>query len=152
MHCRCHGWVPSPQDRTHKTRGTLPHHNYFWGRSELQQILPLQDLVNKRINDFNRIWRKQARPPKKMLGIMGVTDEKIRKLNAPDGWISDDNPNSKIEDMVPQLPQGAFEEFQAILGWYADMAGIQPIMQGKGEPGVRAGTHSKTLLRQASAR
>ena len=131
---------------------TLPHHNYYWGRSELQQILPLQDLVNKRINDFNRIWRKQARPPKKMLGIMGVTDEKIRKLNAPDGWISDDNPNSKIEDMVPELPQGAFEEFQAILQWFGDMAGIQQIMQGKGEPGVRAGTHSKTLLRQASSR
>lgn len=130
----------------------LPIDGYFWGRSELQQIAPLQDLINKRLNDFERIWRKQARPPKKVLGVMGITEEKIRKLNAPDGWISDDNPNSKIEDMVPQLPQGAFDEFQAILGFFSDMAGMQDVMRGKGEPGVRAQSHAKTLLRSASSR
>jgi hypothetical protein len=54
--------------------------------------------------------------------------------------------------MVPQLPQGAFDEFQSILGFFSDMAGMQPIMQGKGEPGVRAQSHAKTLLRSASSR
>jgi hypothetical protein len=130
----------------------LPIDGYFWGQSELAQILGLQDMINKRLNDFNQIWRKQADPPMSAIGTTGMTDEKMARLRRARGWISDENPNAKITPMPPTLPEGAFQEFKDILTFFQDIAGSSPIMSGKGEPGVRAGTHARTLLRSASGR
>lgn len=125
---------------------------YFWGRSAIAGVMPLQTLLNRRLRDFNRIWKLQARSPKAYIGFSGMTPEKHRKLNAPGGYISEDTPNGKIEDLAPKLPEGAFDETLELLQFFDDMAGSRPITKGRGEGSVRSGSHAQTLMRSASGR
>ncbi len=126
--------------------------NYFWGNSEISTLAPLQDMLNEAIADVRRITRLQARPPKAFIGFQGLTEAKYKALNVPDGYISEDQPNAKVERLAPEVPPEMFAQIEKILNWFDEAAGFQPIMMGQGEPGVRAGSHAQTLLRTGSPR
>jgi hypothetical protein len=126
--------------------------NYFWGASEIVPLAPLQDMLNRAIEDVTRITRLQADPPKAFIGFTGLTDAKHKALRVPGGFISEDQPNAKVERLAPEVPQELFQQIEKILNWFDEAAGFQPIMMGQGEPGVRAGSHAATLLRTGSPR
>jgi hypothetical protein len=126
--------------------------NYFWGQSEIATLAPLQDMLNEAIADVRRITRLQARPPKAFIGFQGLTEQKYKALNVPDGYIAEDQPNAKVERLAPEVPPELFQQIEKILNWFDEAAGFQPIMMGQGEPGVRAGSHAQTLLRTGSPR
>lgn len=126
--------------------------NYFWGQSEIGPLAPLQDMLNEAVSDVRRITRLQARPPKAFIGFQGLTEAKYKALNVPDGYISEDQPNAKVERLAPEVPPEMFQQIEKILNWFDEAAGFQPIMMGQGEPGVRAGSHAATLLRTGSPR
>jgi hypothetical protein len=126
--------------------------NYFWGQSEIGPLAPLQDMLNEAVADVRRITRLQARPPKAFIGFQGLTEAKYKALNVPDGYISEDQPNAKVERLAPEVPPEMFQQIEKILNWFDEAAGFQPIMMGQGEPGVRAGSHAATLLRTGSPR
>ena len=126
--------------------------NYFWGASEISALAPLQDMLNRAINDVTRVTKMQAAPPKAFIGFSGITEQKWRALDVPNGWIAEENPNAKVERLAPDVPPELFQQIEKILNWFDEMAGFQPIMMGQGEPGVRAGSHAQTLLRTGSPR
>ena len=59
---------------------------------------------------------------------------------------------SKIERYAPDLPQDLFAEIREIDAAFAERSGLQNILMGKGETGVRSGRQTSELARLSSAR
>lgn len=127
-----------------------PMNGNIWGRSELANLWLIQDMLNKRIQGLEDVWRLQEDPPRAMLGGTAMTDERKQMLRQPGGWITEEQPGAKVEDMAPKLPEGAFEEINQLLSWFDDEGGMTPTLTGHGESGVRAQGHAETLVRTSS--
>lgn len=129
-----------------------PLHGYFWGRSELSDLWRLQDVITQRLDDITHITRLRAHPPRALIGFSGISDESKTAMGALDGLLIETSPNAKIENLAPEMPQDAYEQLQKTVEFFDDVAGFSALMQGQGEPGVRAGMHAQSLQRSASAR
>jgi hypothetical protein len=127
-----------------------PVSGYFWGRSEVARVIPLQDMLSQRMRDVQRLLKLQVRAPKALIGFTGVNAQKFRAATAPGGMLQSDNPNASIKDMAPTLPQEVFREIAVIESMFDEVGGFKPILQGEGEPGVRSNSHAKQLMRTAS--
>lgn len=127
-----------------------PCPGYFWGDSEVMRVKPLQDMLTERMDDIRRIMKLKVKPPKAFIGFSGITQQKMRAALAPGGMLQEQSPNAKIEDLTPNLPQEVFVEVEKIAQMFDEVGGFKPILQGEGEPGVRAGSHARTLMRTAS--
>ena len=125
---------------------------YFWGTSEIDQIKTLQELLNDQLNEFNRLTRLKADPPRAFIGFSGMTQEKYRALRRPRGFISEESPTAKIETLAPDIPKELFEAINATIQYFDDVAGFTPIMMGQGETGVRSQAQAQTLARNSSPR
>jgi hypothetical protein len=125
--------------------------NYFWGASELMQVRPLQDMMNRRISEVDRISRLRARPPFSITGS-SIADEKAVALQTPGGMFVDSAPQTKIDKYAPDNPTDMIAQINDIIGWFDDMAGFSASLQGKGESGVRSGVHAETMVRTGSPR
>lgn len=129
-----------------------PIDDYFWGRSELAMLQPLQDTLTQRVNDASRLLSLRSNPPTFYSGISGLTAEKHRAFRAPGGYLSDQNPNAKPNPLAPEMPPDLLQQIDAVLKYMDDVGGFSDIMQGSGESGVRAGVHAQTLVRTGGSR
>lgn len=127
-------------------------HNYFWGRSELAPVRALQDLLNKRVEDYDRLSDIRADPPKSYTGFNGITDEMNALMSAPGGFVTESNPGAKVDTIAPELPPDVFKAVDDICKWFDDVGGFENVMKGQGESGVRAGVHAESLMRSAGTR
>ena len=127
-----------------------PVSGYFWGRSEVSRVMLLQDMLTDAMEDIRKLMKLRVKPPKAFIGFSGITNQKRRAMTAPGGYIVENNPGAKIEDLAPTIPPELFGEVQEISGMFDEVGGFKPIMQGQGESGVRANAHAKTLMRTAS--
>lgn len=124
---------------------------YFWGRSEMADLLKLQSLLRDRMEDIKKIMSLQYDRIYAFIGFEGMNDERYDQMKQA-GWIAQDTQGAKVEDLTPELPQGAFTEIETIIRFMDELSGFVPILMGQGDPGVRAGTHASTLNRNASPR
>jgi len=129
-----------------------PLYDYFYGWSELTNLLKLQDWITLRLMEIKNILSKQADPPKALSGFQGLQDEKIAALSSPGSWLSDATPNAKIELLAPDVSEDLFKEVMIIQGMFNDISGLSEVLQGKGEKGVRAAGHADVLAKLGSAR
>lgn len=127
-----------------------PVQGYFWGRSEVGRVMLLQDLLTEAMVDIRRLMKLRVKPPKAFIGFQGLTNAKMRAAMAPNGYIQESTPGAKIEDLMPKIPEELFAEVHKLSDMFDEIGGFKPIMQGQGEPGVRANAHAKTLMRTAS--
>lgn len=125
---------------------------YFWGRSEICNIALLQEMMNNRVDGINKLLRRQENPPRIFLGGQGPTQQQYAKLNKPGGYLTDNSPGAKMQDLAPNLPEGLWESLHEMEAMYDKMAGFTPTLQGRGESGVRAAGHSESLTKNASPR
>ena len=125
---------------------------YFWGRSEIADIFMLQDQIKKRCYGIERMMRLQENPPTMFSGTSGINDEVWAAQNIPGGFIAEENPNAKAQPIAPPMPDNIWVDLHELGNQFDDVTGTPPIMQGQGEPGVRAGVHADTLLRTGSPR
>ena len=128
-----------------------PLNGYFWGRSELVNVGLAQKTLNARVDGINRLLRKQEDPPTFYKGL-SINAELAQRLKQPGGWLSDNAPNGDVKNMAPEIPAGLYESMHESLGIFQEMADEPPVMQGKGESGVRSQAHAETLVRTASPR
>ena len=135
---------------THVCPNPLP--DYFYGWSEITNLIKLQDWLTMRLREIRHLLTMQAHPPKYLSGFGGITDEKIAALSLPDSYISEPSPNAKVETLPPDLPNDLFQEFLLIQDMFNDESGLSDVLQGKGETGVRAKGHADILARLGSAR
>ena len=129
-----------------------PMPDYYWGQSEVQRLVFLQEMRNKRMSEILDLLSKQVSPPTALTGFTGILDEKNFALNRPGGLLASDMPNAKVERLAPNLPQDLFKELNEIDAMFAEASGISSVLSGRGESGVRSQSHASQLARLGSSR
>jgi len=129
-----------------------PQIDYYWGQSEAQKLILLQQMRNKRVTEILNLLSLQVNPPSAAFGVMGIQDEKAFAMDRPGSFFSSDMPNGKIEKFAPDLPDDLFRELKEIDAMFEEASGINSILSGKGEEGVRSQGHASQLARLGSAR
>lgn len=130
----------------------IPQRDYFWGRSEVAGLIPLQMKYNQRWDQIERMMDKQASPPTSLSGFPGINDEMKLALDSPAGYIVNDNPTAKVERLDPKIPDDLFKELDRIEAAIDARIGLTNVTQGKGEAGVRSTGHANQLARLGSSR
>jgi hypothetical protein len=129
-----------------------PQYDYYWGQSEVQRLIFLQEMRNKRMGEILDLLSKQVSPPTAMFGVNGIQDEKNFALNRAGGVFTNDMPNGKIERFAPEIPPDLWKEISEIDQMFSEASGISNILSGKGESGVRSKGHASDLARLGSSR
>ena len=129
-----------------------PQYDYYWGQSEVQRLVFLQDMRNKRTTQIMELLDKQVKPPTALMGFTGILDEKNFALQRAAGLLATDMPNAKVEQFMPDIPNDIFREIAEIDNMFAEASGITSVLQGRGESGVRSTGHASQLARLGSSR
>jgi hypothetical protein len=129
-----------------------PLYDYYWGGSEVQRLVYLQQLRNKRMTEILDLLSKQVSPPTALIGFTGILDEKNFALNRAGGLLATDMPNAKVEKLAPTIPPDLFREIGEVDLMFEEASGIVSVLQGRGEAGVRSSGHASQLARLGSSR
>jgi len=129
-----------------------PQYDYYWGQSEVQRLVFLQELRNKRMGEILDLLNKQVSPPTALMGFNGILDEKNFALNRAGGLLASDMPSAKVERLAPNIPNDLFEVIREVDAMFAEASGITPVLAGRGESGVRSKSHAESLSRLGSSR
>ena len=129
-----------------------PLYSYFWGLSEVQGLVGLQKWRNERVIQMQGLLDREADPPTALTGWMGLVDETNFAMKKAGGVLATDSMQAKVEQFSPKIPEEFFNVIHEIDGMFAERSGLQNIMMGKGESGVRSGRQTSELARLASAR
>lgn len=129
-----------------------PQYDYFWGQSEVQRLIYLQQMRNKRMTEILDLLSKQVNPPTSLIGFTGILDEKNFALNRAGGLLATDMPNAKIDKLAPQMPADLYESIHEVDAMFAEVSGISNVLSGRGESGVRSQGHASQLARLGSSR
>jgi hypothetical protein len=129
-----------------------PQYDYYYGQSEVQRLVFLQEMRNKRTGQILELLDKQVNPPKAFIGFQGILDEKMFGLNRAGGMVASDMPNAKVEEFTPNIPNDLFRELGEIDAMFAEASGITSVLSGRGETGVRSQGHASQLARLGSSR
>ena len=130
----------------------VPQYDYYWGASEVQKLILLQQMRNKRMTEILDLLSKQVNPPMALIGFTGIIDEKNFALNRAGGLLANDMPNAKVDKIAPQIPEDLFRELREIDSMFAEASGISNVLSGQGEQGVRSAGHASQLARLGSSR
>lgn len=123
---------------------------YFWGRSEIVDLMMLQAWLTEHLDDMKRLMGLQIDKLMAFLGYEGITDELYAQFRnsgyagLPQG--------ASVQDLTPRLPPEALPMIAQIIGLMDRVSGFPPIMGGQGEPGVRSGIQTDTLMKTGSPR
>lgn len=136
--------------RIHPFSVIQPNHmeGYFWGRSELTDIMQPQGLLSRWADDIKRLFGLQI---DKIIGFTGMDGNMVEQYDAmrTAGYVSVP-PGADIKDLTPQMPPQSLEMVQMPIRIINMISGFDNILSGSGEPGVRAGVHADTLMKTAS--
>lgn len=122
--------------------------NWFWGRSELVDLIEPQALLSSWADDVKRLFGLQIDKILGFIGEGGPTDELYGQMRAA-GYMNLPQ-GSDIKDLTPRFPPEAMAMLDFIMKVINTIGGFPEIMQGRGESGVRAGVHAETLLKTGS--
>jgi hypothetical protein len=122
--------------------------NWFWGRSELVDLIEPQALLSTWCDDAKRLFGLQVDKILAFIGEDNITDETYGQFRGA-GYMNM-GANSKVQDLTPQIPPEMMPMIKFVIEMINWLSGFPDIMQGKGEPGVRAGSHAGTLMKTAS--
>lgn len=128
-----------------------PVEGYLWGRSELADLVAPQMLLSMTTDDATRLLGIQVDKLIGYEGVDGMTDEMYDKMHGA-GWVSAPAGGGTIKDLTPQFPPHLLEMIKFYIEQINHLGGFTDLMQGKGESGVRAGSHAGTLLKTGSPR
>lgn len=129
-----------------------PMPDYYWGMSEVQKLISLQQLRNNRMGEILQLLRLQVKPPTVFSGFSGIIDEKKFAIDMEGSTLMSDIPNAKADRLAPQMPENLWKEIEEIDTMFAEASGISSIMQGQGAPGVRSAGQASQLARLGSSR
>ena len=129
-----------------------PMHGYFWGTSEVARLVGLQQFRNERIAQIRDLLAKQVNPPTALFGMFGAIDELDFALNKAGGVLPSQDPMAKIDRYKPEIPADIWQEIHMIDEMFSEASGLQNLLMGKGESGVRSGRQTSELARLGSSR
>jgi hypothetical protein len=127
-----------------------PLPDYFWGQSEVSKLTPIQNKLNERMLDIERLEQKQVDPPSAW-GGMGLPD-KMDAFNSPGANVAIGDPNFRRETFVPNIPEHIYASLARYQDYMDTVSGLSNVVQGRGESGVRSAGHAGKLLTVGTAR
>jgi hypothetical protein len=119
--------------------------------SAVERLIPLQSMRNVRWQQIQHLLNKQASPPRWGTGMTGAIDEIADALDTANGLVTGDA-TMKVEELVPDLPSDLYATVNYLDERFEDYLGVNNILAGKGEEGVRSEGHASQLLRVGSSR
>jgi hypothetical protein len=123
--------------------------NWFWGRSELVDLIEPQMLLAAWADDFKRLFGLQVDKILAFIGYQGIGDELYDQFRAA-GYMGMPA-GSSIEDLTPKIPPEMLPAIKWLLDTINWLGNFPPVMQGQGEEGVRAQGHADALIKMASS-
>ncbi len=140
----CPGRLPYTLVQPNATPG------YFWGRSEITDLMTNQSAMSETLDDFRRLIGVQYDKRLAFTGFEGDPQEMYDDMRN-NGWVAG-RQGAEVKDLTPSLPAGALEYIKLLRTIMTDVSGFGNILSGQGESGVRAGNHASTLVKTASPR
>ena len=129
-----------------------PIDEWFWGRSTVEQLIPLQALREKRMNQLDRLCARQANPPMVLSGFSGVNDEKAAAVMRRGGLLASSQvPGAKVDLLTPQVSEVSFAIINDIDGMFANTLGLTDMLQGNGG-NERGGAHARAMMEAGAGR
>ena len=122
--------------------------DWFWGRSELVDLMEPQMLLSSWCDDAKRLFGLQIDKILAFIGSPGIDDERYDQFRAA-GYLGLDM-GAKVEDLTPKIPPEMLPMIKWLLEMINWLGSFPPVMQGQGEAGVRAQAHADTLVKTAS--
>ena len=122
--------------------------NWFWGRSELVDLIEPQALLSSWADDVKRLFGLQVDKVLAFIGETGIKDEMYAQFRAA-GYMGLPQ-GSTIQDLTPKFPPEAMPMLKFLIDTINIIGRTPPVLQGQGEQGVRAGSHAETLVKTAS--
>lgn len=130
-----------------------PIDDWFWGRSTVEQLIPLQSLREKRMNQLDRLAARQANPPMVLSGFSGVNDEKAAAVMRRGGLLAASQvPGAKVELLTPGANALGFEIINEIDGMFANTLGLTEMLQGQSTGKERGGAHARAMMEAGAGR
>jgi hypothetical protein len=126
--------------------------NNFWGKAHIDALIPLQEWMLERLDQIADILEQQADPPKSGFGMLGLTEETMAAWGGAGTYMMDAFPNAKVERHAPTMPEDLFAEYKEIASLFLEASGLTDLTSGKGEKGVRSGSHARELKKTGSGR
>ena len=125
-------------------------HGYFWGRSELADLIEPHNFLSVTASDIRRLFGVQVDKILGFIGFDGDTAETYDQSRAA-GYFNGP-PGSDIKDLTPKFPPEAIPLLEKIITIIEMISGLDNILSGRGESGVRSGLQTSTLQKTAGMR
>jgi hypothetical protein len=125
-----------------------PMVDWFWGRSELIDLIEPQGFLAMLCDDLKQLIGLQIDKILAFSGDNTITDESYAQFRLA-GYVNLGQ-GGKAEDLTPKFPAELLPIIKYVQEQINTLGSFPDIMQGKGEPGVRAGVHANTLMKTAS--
>jgi len=121
----------------------------IWGRSEIADLMAVQAWISTTCDDAKRLLGLQV---DKLIGISGDDIPEERYGDMRNAGVINTSAGTTITDLTPKFPA----ELMPMLQWQIQMltkiSGFDNMLSGQGEPGVRSGAQSSSMMRAASPR
>lgn len=147
---RCNDFLPGHHPFVKLTPD--PIDEWFWGRSTVEQLIPLQALREKRMNQLDRLCARQANPPMIVTGMNGVNDEKAAAVMRRGGLIASQMPGGKVDLLTPQVSEISFAIINDIDAMFANTLGLTDMLQGNSSGHERGGAHARVMMDAGAGR
>lgn len=129
-----------------------PAPDYFWGYSQVQRLILLQDLREHHLAQVNNLIDRQVTPPKSLQGLWGAVEEKDAALQRLGAILSSQDPTAKIVEHKPQMPTDMWAVIAQIDRMFDDTIAANNLSRGQGDSGVRSEGQTTSLLRVGTSR
>ncbi len=126
-----------------------PMVDWFWGRSELIDLIEPQGFLAMLCDDLKRLIGLQIDKILAFKGDNTITDEAYGQFRLA-GYMNLGQ-GGGVEDLTPKFPAELMPIIKYVQEQINNLGNFPEVMQGKGESGVRAGAHADTLLKTASS-
>lgn len=123
-------------------------HGTIWGRSELADLIEPQDNLASMADDQKRALGLVIDKILGFSGDDGITDDAYDQMRMAGYYKS--SPGSSIVDLTPKFPTELPAMIEQQIKIIEMVGGLEGLMAGRGEPGVRAGTMQDKLIKTAS--
>lgn len=122
--------------------------NWFWGRSELVDLIEPQGLLTTWAADVKRLFGLQIDRIMAFAGDNNITDEAFAQFRM--SGYANLGVGGKAEDLTPEMPPNSLDMLRFCIEQINVLGSFPEIMRGQGEQGVRAGVHADTLRKTAT--
>lgn len=143
-------FLPGEQPFTNITPN--PIYDFFWGASELDILMKLQDWSNERIEQVRELLNLQVDPAMSLAGMSGIQDEKSVAQRMRGARYSSELPTAEAKIIMPDIPPDIFAEINMIGRFFEEASGMTGLLQGRNESGVRSKEQVGALAKLGSSR